>query len=373
METPAKSVVPKTDVESVLAEFEQRQPMLATFCAKTKALIEACLQDADIRYQSIQARVKTEKKLREKYLDPVKEYTKLGDITDLAGLRVITYYDDEIGRVVEVIEEQFEIDKKESVDRRNTDPDRFGYRAVNLICSHLDRRTSDVEYKRFAGVCCEIQVVSILGHAWSEIEHEWYDLRDAYPTDVKRRFSIIAALFELAGREFVDIRKLRADYGRAVALQVEAKFPDVPVDAVSLRTFIEQEPLVGEIDAAVASVLNMTLAGSITDAVLEYRSKAVSFAGLNRLQDLRIALGKFQKAIPLYAEICGREVLPGYPRAPVAERGISLYHLASLLSSSRGEESIIGLFKAIGGSVPTWNLSRQAIVAKEVIAKISAG
>lgn len=48
----------KADVESVLAEFDGKQEVLAAFCAKTRSLIEACLQDAGIRYQSVQARVK---------------------------------------------------------------------------------------------------------------------------------------------------------------------------------------------------------------------------------------------------------------------------------------------------------------------------
>jgi ppGpp synthetase/RelA/SpoT-type nucleotidyltranferase len=361
----------KTAVDAILAEFEARSQTLTAFCARTKALIEACLQDANIRYQSVQARVKTKKKLREKYQDPAKDYTKLDDITDLAGLRVITYYDDEIDRVAEVIEKQFKIDKKESVDKRNTDPDRFGYRAVNLICAHIDTRASDVEYKHFAGVFCEIQVTSILGHAWSEIEHEWYDLKDAYPNDVKRRFSIIAALFELAGREFVEIRKLRADYGRSVALQVEAMVPDIPVDAVSLRTFIEQEPLVKEIDAAVASGLAMTLASTLTDSALEYRSKAVTFAGFSKLQDLRAALRKFQNVIPIYAERCRREVWPESPKTSAAERGICLYQLASLLTASQGEEKITALFEALGGISPTFVTSRQVGVARDVLDKFA--
>jgi len=365
-----KASAPKRDVGSILAKFEDRQPTLTTFCAKTKALIEACLQDANIRYQSVQARVKTKKKLQEKYLDPAKDYATLDDITDLAGLRVITYYDDEIDRVVGVIEDQFKIDKKESADKRNTDPDRFGYRAVNLICTHADRRTSDVEYKQFAGICCEIQVTSILGHAWSEIEHEWYDLKDAYPNDVKRRFSIIAALFELVGREFVEIRKLRSDYGRSVALQVEAMVPDVPVDAVSLRTFIEQEPLVREIDAAVALALGMDLAESLTDVVIEYRSKAVTFTGFTKLQDLRAALERFEEAIPVFAGRCKREVWPEFPTAPVAERGICIYQLAALITAGGGEDKIVELFKFLGVPSPTWNVSAQVSVARDVLATV---
>src|SRR6266481_8211014 len=93
----------KAKVEDVLAEFGRRQENLAALCAKTKSLIEASLQDANIPYQSVQSRVKSRKKLREKYLDPEKKYKRLKDITDLAGLRIITYYEDDVDRVVDVI------------------------------------------------------------------------------------------------------------------------------------------------------------------------------------------------------------------------------------------------------------------------------
>ena len=364
-----KAITPKTDVEDVLADFEALQPTLTNFCARTKALIEACLQDSDIRYQSVQARVKTKKKLREKYLDPTKDYKRLGDITDLAGLRVLTYYDDEIDRVAGVIEEQFKIDKKDSVDKRNTDPDRFGYRAVNLICTHLDRRTSDVEYKHFAGVCCEIQVTSILGHAWSEIEHEWYDLRDAYPNDVRRRFSIIAALFELADREFVEIRKLRGDYGRSVALQVEAKFPEVPVDAVSIRTFIDQEPLVKETDGLIASALGLSLNEVPSDVGLELKAKAANFVGLTKLRDLHEVLDRYRTAIVEFVERCNAEVWPSTPRSSQADRGICIYHLALLLAGSRTENDLLEFFRTLGISVIGMDLQRTTNIAKESVSK----
>ncbi len=93
----------RASIDDVLAEFDAKEDLLAAFCAKTKSLIEASLQDADIRYQSVQARVKTKKKLKEKYLDERKNYQRLDDITDLAGLRVITYYDNDVDRVAELI------------------------------------------------------------------------------------------------------------------------------------------------------------------------------------------------------------------------------------------------------------------------------
>ena len=326
----------KTSVEAVLAEFELCHPTLSAFCVRTKALIEVSLEDAGIRYQSVQARVKTKKKLRKKYLDPAKDYNKLDDITDLAGLRIITYYDDEVDRVAELIEKEFKIDEKESVDKRDTDPDRFGYRAVNFICGHLDRRTSDVEYKHFSGIRCEIQITSILGHAWAEIEHEWYDLKEAYPKSIKRRFSRIAALFEIAGEEFVDIRKRRLDYEKSVSLQVEAKLPNIPLDAVSLRSFIDQEPLVGEINRAIASALGVSLVKPLSDSVMESRSKSANIIGIATLEELREALEIYGNFLPEFMTRFATEAWPNSPKGGEADRSLCVYNLCLLLAARGG-------------------------------------
>jgi len=370
MAAPSDPKSPKADIEQVIAEFERREPTLAAFCTRTKSLIEACLDDAGIRYQSIQSRVKRKKKLREKYLDPEKDYRQLDDITDLAGLRVITYYDDEVDRVAEVIEKEFQIDKKESVDKRDTEPDRFGYRAVNFICGHKDVRTRDVEYKKFAGIVCEVQITSILGHAWAEIEHEWYDLRDAYPDEIKRRFSIIAALFELAGREFVDIRNSRAKYERAVALQVESKVPDIPVDAVSLKSLIEQERLIVEWDVAVAKALGLRIVGGMNDALLDFRSKAVTGAGFVRLQDVLGALAKLGKALPEYAQRCSHELWPQHASSGEANPGICLYQMASLVAASQGTEKLSQFWGGQGLAQPAWDLPQQVKIARAVLEKL---
>lgn len=372
MAGPEKQETPKADVESVLVEFDGREDMLAAFCARTKGLIEASLQDANIRYQSVQFRVKTKKKLREKYLDPAKGYKRLDDITDLAGLRVITYYEDEVDRVAEIIKREFDVDLKNSVDKRQVEPDRFGYTALNYVCTHMARRTSDVEYKRFAGVCCEIQVTSILRHAWSEIEHEWYDLRDAYPKTVKRRFYRIAALLEIAESEFLDIRKQKTDYQRSVAVRVEAKVPDLPVDAVSLRTFIEQEPIVHEVDVSVAAAMGCELARDLSDSEVELRSIIANCAGIHTLQDLRNALTEYRTAVPKFVRLCTKRVWPASAGRTV-ERGICVYNLGLFLASVQGEADVVAALKAIGVETITLDIDSQVEVAvaaaREVLAK----
>src|SRR5258706_1031820 len=161
---------PKANVDQILLEFDSKKEALIAFAEKTSSLIQAFLEDAQIRYQSIQARVKDREKLKRKYLDETKNYMELNDVTDQVALRIITYYEDEVDRVAEIIKREFDVDSERSVDKRETEPNKFGYYALNYVCKYNGQRGSQTEYRKYAGIFCEIQIVSILRHAWSEIE-----------------------------------------------------------------------------------------------------------------------------------------------------------------------------------------------------------
>jgi putative GTP pyrophosphokinase len=361
---------PKASVEKILGDFHAREDTLESFCFRTKSLVEAILQDAEIPYQSIQFRVKSADKVKKKFLNPDKNYKQLDDITDLAGLRIITYYEDDIDRVAKVIKREFDFDPKNSVDKRETEPDRFGYSALNYVCRHSPKRTSDVEYKKFAGVCCEIQITSILRHAWSEIEHDWYDLRDAYPRSVKRRFYRLAALLDIAESEFQDLRQQKADFERSVALRVEAKSPDVLVDAVSLRPFIEQEPIVKEIDETVSKVLKTEPTAELTDATLEAKARALTLGGISTLQALRAALSKYKDALPEFASRCVETC--AWPRGAAGRAipaGVSVHQLGIFLMSLKGQEVMQEYLSSAKIRPDSIDLARQVAVAREIFSK----
>jgi hypothetical protein len=83
---------------------------------------------------------------------PKKNYRQLDDITDQAGLRIITYYEDEVDLVAKAIKREFEIDSENSIDKREIDAEKFGYYALNCVCRYSDTRTRHVEYRDFGGV-----------------------------------------------------------------------------------------------------------------------------------------------------------------------------------------------------------------------------
>jgi ppGpp synthetase/RelA/SpoT-type nucleotidyltranferase len=369
MTSAERPEIPKADVETVLAEFDRKKDVLATLCETTRSLIEKCLRGDGIRFQYVQARVKNRDKLRAKYLDPQKNYRQLDDITDQAALRVITYYEDEVDLAAEVIKREFEIDSKHSVDKRDVDPEKFGYYALNYVCRYSDTRTKHIEYRGFERIPCEIQITSILRHAWSEIEHPWYDLKDAFPDNIKRRFARMAALLEIAESEFLSLRKIQSDYVLSVGVQVETNVPDVPVDPVSLRTFIEQDPLVLEIDTVLSSILGMPLADRLVDSAAEFAATVSIRAGMTKLQDVRDALGRYRTGIPEFVEQCRLELWPPSPAGSILARGVCIIHLASLLVGSRGTGETVELLRSRGIRNITFNASRQEVIAKEIVAK----
>jgi putative GTP pyrophosphokinase len=363
----------KIDVKDILAEFVQQKPLLEELCKRNKDLVEAILKHAKIRFQSVQARVKDPKKLEEKYLDPKKDYSKLDDITDQAGLRIITYYEDDVDRVAKVIQQEFQLDAENCTDRRETDPDRFGYRAINYVCSHLPARTGDVMYRDFIGLKCEIQITSILSHAWSEIEHDWYDLKDAYPREIKRRFYRLIALMELAEAEFLDIRKYRTQLQKSMELRVEANILDLPVDAVSMRSFIEKEPLVVQADKLVAAALNASYDTTL-DIPADARAKAANVAGASNLIEVRDLLGKYLPMIEDFARRGRQELWSTMPAGRPMPRGSSIHQLFLFLEASKGMEALTKFYEGTGMKKSESGEYEHSVVrvAQEVLKKASS-
>ena len=88
---------------------------------------------------------------------PGNTYEKLDDVTDICGIRVITYCAADIDVIAQLLADEFVIDPARSTDRRvYEDPDRFGYKSLHYIVSLSDHRLRLAEYATFAGYVAEI-------------------------------------------------------------------------------------------------------------------------------------------------------------------------------------------------------------------------
>lgn len=209
--------------ERAATETYQRVRTFYEECAlAVYAVLTTALEGEGILVHSIESRAKSlesygrkaatpdpEDPARPKYSDPLTE------ITDLSAVRVITFLLAGVEQVSQVIEREFEI--VETINRSaRLQGEKLGYQSVHYLVRFSDLRTVLPEYARFASVTTEIQVRTIVQHAWAEIEHDiQYKAVEAIPVSIRRRFTALAGLLEIADREFQAIsdedRRVRSD------------------------------------------------------------------------------------------------------------------------------------------------------------------
>jgi ppGpp synthetase/RelA/SpoT-type nucleotidyltranferase len=93
---------------------------------------------------------------------PDASYKKLGDLTDIAGVRVITYFSSDVDRVADIIRGEFTVDTEHSIDKGALlDPDRFGYLSLHHVVTLSKSCGKLPKYKRLVSLKAEIRIRSI--------------------------------------------------------------------------------------------------------------------------------------------------------------------------------------------------------------------
>lgn len=215
--------------ETYLQLGEIVRPMLGEFCA-----------DAGVTPFGIEHRIKTEKSLAGRLERYSGRYTTLADIHDILGLRVICLFSDEIDKIGRLVEDRFVIDRTQSYDRRTQiQADTFGYLSLHYTCS----LPHGVGYpEALCGIPFEIQIRSLLQHAWAVIEHDLgYKTDFGVPRSAIREFSRIAGLLELADDEFVRARDHVRTYTEETRRKIAGNQADnVLIDSISLNEYVRR-------------------------------------------------------------------------------------------------------------------------------------
>jgi len=123
-------------------------------------------------------------------------------LSDLIGLRVVCLYEDELEKVASTVRQHFEViemtDKVSAVEGTESS---FGYKGL-----HLDLRPAEPGgAEASSGSAFELQIRTVIQDSWSVLDHK-IKYKKAIPGPLKRRINVLAALFELADREFRQIR-----------------------------------------------------------------------------------------------------------------------------------------------------------------------
>ena len=161
----------------------------------------------------------------------------LRDIADQVGLRVITYLHRDVAAVAGVLADQFTVLDDRDLGKETASQGRFGYASRHLQIALPDGDVSKPVHLEGA----QVQVRTVLQHAWAEFEHATRykgTIPAADVSELDRRFTLAAGLLEMADSEFSAIHeRLRATGSdRRVGLA-----GDTPrVDAEDLAIFLTE-------------------------------------------------------------------------------------------------------------------------------------
>lgn len=293
------------------------------------------MEDQEIPIQDINGRVKEKNSLDKKIDFKKGKYKKLEDITDICGIRIITYFKNDVDKIAKILAGNFKIDKANTIDKRKTeDPEKFGYVSLHYVIELSEDRLKLDELKKFKGMRVEIQIRTVLQHAWAEIEHDLgYKSKKSIPKEVTRRFARLAGLIELADEEFTTIKEQSVVYFDDVKTNIVEKEnkKSIGIDVISISSYILNddnyrecinriqdymvEPLSenmssefnkGIIEDIIisCSLLNIHTISQLNDIVFKYKEPLIqSFIGASYRQEdglyLRYGIGGIYNSSPL--------------------------------------------------------------------------
>lgn len=194
--------------------YEENFSLLSAATNSFITLINALTTNKALSVSKTEGRVKDKeeciKKFSRKYRTQLEEkgveYEIKECITDIIGLRVVCLYEDDIEKISDLLREHFEvINVTDKITEIESTEDSFGYKGLHLDLKLNGNRKDLPEYSLYSSFNFEIQIRTIIQDSWSVLDHK-IKYKKSIPNNLKRRINVLAALFELADREFKEIR-----------------------------------------------------------------------------------------------------------------------------------------------------------------------
>jgi putative GTP pyrophosphokinase len=244
---PAGQPAGRPDAEVVaqaVREYAVTQPSLVPVTEQFLAWVTTVLDDAGINYLTVSGRTKSVASYAAKAMRTGPDGTPVYDdprsqITDMIGIRVITYVHSDVAAVAELLADQLTVLADRDLGQETARGGGFGYASRHMLLLADPERPLASPYDSLNGHQASLQVRTVLQHAWAEFEHDIRykgSIPEEHAAELDRRFTLAAGLLELADREFSKIRdRMRETASGATALDESG---DPRIGAQELATFL---------------------------------------------------------------------------------------------------------------------------------------
>ncbi len=156
--------------------------------------IETLLKEQGFQLHQVSHRIKGLDSAIRKVQSKGADYSP-SDLTDILGVRVIVFRESDIAKCADILSTAFDYDPENSIDK--TIPKQitaFGYRSLHLILR--------IDSNWHRPLPFEVQIRTVLQHAWAELEHSAIYKSDRQVTpEVRRKFARLSGTFELLDSE----------------------------------------------------------------------------------------------------------------------------------------------------------------------------
>ena len=242
--------------EMLMQQYHERLSVYKRIAQLAHDAVSRALEAQHVKVTTLECRVKTEKSLAGKLELKGAKYHSLDDVTDIVGLRIVTFYSVDVDKVAAIVNETFQVDWSQSVDKRKQHRlDSFGYNSLHYICTLPKSVVDEQDMPLLNQLAFEIQMRTALQHVWSTLDHDTcYKGIVMIPQEYLRQFKRLAGMLELIDDEFSRLRNTLTDYHRQMtALQASGQLDEVDLNVETFRRYLELHPF-DRLNQSIASI-----------------------------------------------------------------------------------------------------------------------
>ena len=232
--------------EELMEQYRERLPLYQRLAVLTDEAVRKALKEQHVTVTVMEYRVKAENSLAGKLELKGAKYRSIDDVTDIVGMRIVTFYSADVDKVAAIVNELFVVDWNHSVDKRKLHRlDSFGYNSLHYICRLRQSVGTDEEPPQLYELPFEIQMRTALQHVWSTLDHDtaYKDGGVKIPNEYKRQFNRLAGMLELIDEEFSRLRNVLTDYRRQMlALEASGQLDEVDLNSDTFRRYLDMHP-----------------------------------------------------------------------------------------------------------------------------------
>ncbi|HUU45382.1 MAG TPA: RelA/SpoT domain-containing protein [Acidobacteriota bacterium] len=184
-------------------EYEGLKDGAVSFCQELQRQVTALLEAERIHCAfPIQSRLKSWDSITEKIRRGPVNISKLTELQDLVGMRVILLFLRDVDRTRDLFKHHFSVRRSRDTGDRLGD-DQFGYSSYHMVVELDEKWRAVPTLARVGGMSAEVQIRTLAQHMWAEFSaHLQYKREAGTPREMRRAVARGSALLEVLDIEF---------------------------------------------------------------------------------------------------------------------------------------------------------------------------